>query len=103
MLTPQQQSAPEQGGANVNDRTFGGEPGQELLTGAMSISPSGHYVLMQRNSESILLDVQAKKYSQLPFRVVRVSYLHQKDVAIVTTGSSVVATTWRKRCSSGAS
>ena len=92
MLVPQQQQpAAEQGGANVNDRTLGGEPGQELLAGAMSVSPSGHYVVMQRNSVSILLDVQAKKYEQLPFRVVRASFLHQKDVAVVTTGSSIVA------------
>ncbi len=83
-------NAPQQGGANVNDRTYGGEPGQQLLTGAMSVSPNGHYAVMQRNSESILLDVAAKKYELLPFRVVRVAFLHNKDAAVFATGASSI-------------
>jgi len=74
LLSPLSDPGAVQGGANVNDRTFGGEPGQELLTGAMSVAPSGRFAVMQRNAVTLLFDVQAKRHTQLPFRVVRLAF-----------------------------
>ena len=34
-----------QGGANTNDRSSGGDEGEKLLTGAMTISPNGKYII----------------------------------------------------------
>ena len=48
-----------QGGSNVNDRSTGGDQGEQLLTGAMSISPDGKFVIAQRNQTSVLIDVDA--------------------------------------------
>ncbi len=90
LLAPSDGGTTEQGGANVNDRTFGGEPGQELLTGAMSVSPRGGFALLQRNSLSVLFDVAAQKYVELPFRVVRVAWDESADVAVFSRSDGTV-------------
>jgi WD40 repeat protein len=92
-------ASPQQGGANVNDRTFGGEPGQELLTGAMSVSPRGGFALLQRNTLSVVFDVAAKKYVELPFRVVRVAWDPSADVAVFSRSDGSVAS-WDLRTKS---
>src|SRR5258708_10803427 len=57
----------------------------------MTVSPSGRYAVMQRNTQSILFDVGAKSYEVLPFRVVRIAFLDGKDVAVaVTDAPSIV-------------
>ncbi len=60
-----------QGGANINERTNGGEQGEALLTGAMIVSPDGRFVLAQRNQTTVLLDVEAGKARELPEQVER--------------------------------
>jgi hypothetical protein len=70
-------SAPpiEQGGdLSVNDRTGGGDQGELLLTGAMSTSPDGRYVVMQRNTTTVLLNVATKVAKELPFVIDRVVF-----------------------------
>jgi hypothetical protein len=79
-----------EGGANANDRTFGGEPGQRLLTGAMSVSPSGNYAVMQRNTLSVLFDVKNKTYTNLPFRVDRVAHAKSGDIAVFSEPDNTV-------------
>lgn len=60
-----------EGGANVNERTNGGEQGEALLTGAMIVSPDGRYVLAQRNQTTVLLDVEANRARELPEQIER--------------------------------
>lgn len=60
-----------QGGNNGNDRSDGGDQGEELLTGAMVVSPDGKFALMQRNETSVLLDIDARSARELPEQVER--------------------------------
>src|SRR5689334_11055752 len=60
-----------EGGSNANDRSNGGEQGEQLLTGAMVISPDGKFVVAQRNQTSVLLDVDAKNARELSEQVDR--------------------------------
>jgi hypothetical protein len=71
----------EEGGANANDRTHGGEPGELLLTGAMEISPNGHFAIMQRNTITVILDIQKGTYVELPQQLSRVAFSKERDVA----------------------
>jgi hypothetical protein len=83
-----------QGGANANDRTSGGEQGERLLTGAMSTSPDGRYVVIQRNETTVLLNVASKQSQELPLVVDRVVFPDVGgDVGYVVTKApiSVVA------------
>ena len=57
-----------EGGANGNDRTNGGQNGDVLLTGAMVVSPDGAYAVMQRNTVSVLVDIQKRTATELPFQ-----------------------------------
>jgi hypothetical protein len=81
----------EEGGANANDRTFGGEQGEALLTGAMEVSPSGHFVVMQRNTITVILDVTNNSYIELDEQFARVAMSHEADVAyaILQTGELI--------------
>jgi hypothetical protein len=80
-----------EGGANANDRTTGGDPGETLLTGVMEISPSGHYAIMQRNTVTVLLDIRANKYVELPLQLQRIAFSKKRDVgyALMPDGSVV--------------
>lgn len=71
----------EEGGANTNDRTHGGEMGEQLLTGVMEISPSGKYAVMQRNTVTVLLDVEGQTSVELPTQITRVALSRARDVA----------------------
>lgn len=85
-------STVEEGGANANDRTNGGEPGEVLLTGAMEVSPSGHFAILQRNTVTVLLDLTANKYVELPQQLSRVAFSKTRDVAYaLQPGGSLVA------------
>lgn len=81
----------EEGGANANDRTFAGEQGEELLTGAMEVSPNGNFVVLQRNTITVILDVKNAKYTELAGQFARVAMSKNEDVAyaILMTGELV--------------
>ncbi len=69
----------EEGGANANERTFG-KDGETLLTGAMTMSPNGRYAVMQRNTVTLVFDVTAKRYTQLPTQLDRIAFSKKRDV-----------------------
>jgi hypothetical protein len=76
----------EEGGANANDRSEGGEEGERLLTGAMTTSPDGRYVIIQRNQTTVLLDVARKTAIELAVMVDRVVFPSDKrDVVYIVT------------------
>jgi hypothetical protein len=70
-----------QGGANTNDRSNGGDEGEKLLTGAMTISPNGKYILAARADLTILVDVQAEELKELPIKADRWVFSKTRDVA----------------------
>ncbi len=80
----------EEGGANANDRTKGGEPGEILLTGAMEISPSGHFAIMQRNTITVLLDVAGNHFVELPEQLARVAFSKKREVAYALLPSGAI-------------
>ena len=63
-----------QGGANANDRSGGGEQGEQLLTGAMVVSPDGKFAVMQRNQTSVLFDIEAMTAKEMPEQVDRLVF-----------------------------
>lgn len=71
----------QQGGANANDRSSGGGEGEKLLTGAMTISPNGKYIVAARNTSTVLVDVGAKSYQELNFMATRWVFSKTRDVA----------------------
>jgi len=82
-----------EGGANVNDRTNGGQNGDVLLTGAMVVSPDGAYAVMQRNTVSVLVDIQKRTATELPFQGVRFLFAKSHPVlfAVKPNQGGVVA------------
>jgi outer membrane protein assembly factor BamB len=70
-----------QGGANTNDRSNGGDDGEKLLTGAMTISPNGKYILAARSDLTIVVDVQAVASKELAFKADRWVFSKTRDVA----------------------
>src|SRR5688500_7796595 len=70
-----------QGGANTNDRSGGGDDGEKLLTGAMTISPNGKYILAARSDLTIVVDVQAQTSRELAFKADRWVFSKTRDVA----------------------
>src|SRR5687767_6587307 len=70
-----------QGGANTNDRSNGGDEGEKLLTGAMTISPNGKYILAARSDLTILVDVQAQTSMELAMKADRWVFSKTRDVA----------------------
>ncbi len=73
-------STTEEGGANANDRTFVND-GDEILTGAMVMSPSGKFIVLQRNDISVIFDVSAKKYTEVKAQIRRVTFAHATETA----------------------
>lgn len=80
-----------EGGNNGNDRTNGGEQGEELLTGAMIVSPNGKWAVMQRNQTSVLLDIEQMKAREMPSQVARFVFSETGDhgVAVLADRSLV--------------
>ena len=70
-----------QGGANTNDRSNGGDEGEKLLTGAMTISPNGKYILAARADLTILVDVEAQELKELPMKADRWVFSKSRVVA----------------------
>ncbi len=82
-----------QGGSNVNDRSTGGDQGEQLLTGAMSISPDGKFVIAQRNQTSVLIDVDAKSAREVAAQVDRFIFTRgdARAFAVLSGGTTVVS------------
>ena len=82
-----------EGGANGNDRTNGGQNGDVLLTGAMVVSPDGAYAVMQRNTVSVLVDIQKRTAKELPFQGERFLFAKNHPVlfAVKPNRGGVVA------------
>lgn len=82
-----------QGGSNSNDRSDGGSQGELLLTGAMAVSPDGKYALMQRNSTSVLLDIEQMKPREMREQVGRFLFPKggQVGIAVLADGVTLVA------------
>ena len=81
------------GGANGNDRTNGGQNGDVLLTGAMIVSPDGAWAVMQRNTVSVLVDIQKRTATELPFQGERFLFAKNHPVlfAVKPNQGGVVA------------
>src|SRR5216683_3668033 len=82
-----------EGGSNANDRSNGGEQGEVLLTGAMVVSPDGNFALAQRNTTSVLVDVQGKTARELPEQVDRFVFakMGTRAIAVLADHVTVVA------------
>ncbi|MBS2015834.1 MAG: hypothetical protein JST00_23300 [Deltaproteobacteria bacterium] len=71
----------EQGGANANDRSTGGDSGELLEDGAMMVAPSGDYVLAQRRTSTVIVDVKARSYRELSVKADRIVFAPMRAVA----------------------
>lgn len=72
-----------EGGANTHDRTAGGDEGEKLETGAMTLSPSGRWGIMQRNTVTVLVDFERGTAQELPFVVERAAWSKRSELAYV--------------------
>lgn len=68
------------GGANANDRTNGGAQGELLLTGAMEVSPDGAFLIEQRTTATVLVDVKAQTATELAQRGDRFVFSKKRHV-----------------------
>ncbi|HVH44574.1 MAG TPA: hypothetical protein VM925_19605, partial [Labilithrix sp.] len=66
-------------GANQNDRSKAVE-GEDLRTGAMVVSPSGRFIVMQRNTQTVLYDANSRTYHELPASLLRIAFAKRTDV-----------------------
>ena len=75
-------------GANQNDRS-NAKDGDDLRTGAMVVSPSGRFIVMQRNTVTLVYDVAAATYHELSVPLLRVAFAKRSDTvfAQVAAGS----------------
>lgn len=71
----------EQGGANANDRSGGGDSGELLESGAMTVSPSGAFVIAQRRDTTVIVDVKAQSYRELDVKADRIVFSKTREVA----------------------
>ena len=86
-----QPSEPVQGGANLNERGPGLAEGEELLKGAMTVSPNGHWVIGQRADISVLVDVAAVTTQEMPLQTLRHAFASD-DVVYAT--AAPIKTLW---------
>ncbi|MGC4089355.1 MAG: hypothetical protein QM756_16000 [Polyangiaceae bacterium] len=94
-----------EGGNNSNDRTGGGEQGEALLTGAMTVAEDGNWAVMQRNQTSVLLDVGHMTAREMTAQVTRFVFANQGQhgIALLADGSLVdydlktLSERWRTR------
>jgi hypothetical protein len=78
-------------GANQNDRS-NGKDGDDLRTGAMVVSPSGRFIVMQRNTVTLIHDVAAATYHELSVPFVRVAFAKRSDTVFASVaGGSLQA------------
>lgn len=73
----------EEGGANANDRSSETSDGERLETGAMAVSPSGAYVVAQRNTSTLIVDVKGQSYRELAFQGERFVFARGREVVYV--------------------
>lgn len=81
------------GGANANDRTGGGAQGELMLTGDMEVSPDGAFLIEQRTSVSVLVDVRAMTATELAVRGDRFVFSKKRHVVyeVLPNRAGVVA------------
>lgn len=77
-------------GANQSDRSKAVD-GEDLRTGAMVVAPSGRYIVMQRNTQTILYDAPKATYHELPSVLSRVAFARASDRVFAVTGTSLQA------------
>jgi hypothetical protein len=70
-------------GANANDRSMV-KDGESIATGSMIVSPSGKYIVMQRNSVTLIHDVAQRSYLEAAFYAQRVGFSPNSEIAYVT-------------------
>ena len=75
------EGAGEQGGANANDRSGGGDSGELLENGAMMVSPSGSFVIAQRRDSTVIVDAKALSYRELGVKADRIVFSKTREVA----------------------
>ncbi len=82
-----------EGGANAHDRSNGGEQGERLPTGSMSVSSDGQYAIMQRNETTVLLDVANRTTREFPEQVQRFIFAKSgpRGFALFADGQTVVS------------
>jgi hypothetical protein len=73
-------------GANQNDRSLA-KDGDDLQTGAMVVSPSGRYVVMQRNTETLVYDASAAAYHVLPQVLDRIAFAKHGETVFAFSSS----------------
>ncbi|MDB4943964.1 MAG: hypothetical protein JWP97_3498 [Labilithrix sp.] len=75
-------------GANQNDRSASRD-GDDLKTGAMVVSPDGRYIVMQRNTVTLVYDVAQRTYHELASPLLRVAFAKSSSIvfAAVTGGT----------------
>ena len=77
-------------GANQNDRSAS-KDGEELRTGAMVVSPSGRYVVMQRNTVTLVYDVATATYHEIASPLERVAFAKRSDTVFAYGAGSLQA------------
>lgn len=78
-------------GANQNDRS-NAKDGDDLRTGAMVVSPSGRFIVMQRNTVTLVYDVAAATYHEVSVPFLRVAFGKRSDTVFAyVAGGSVQA------------
>ena len=94
-------------GANQNDRSLGRD-GEDLETGAMVASPDGRFLVLQRNTVTLVYDVAARTYRELPAQLDRVAFAKRSDTifahfangSLVAIDLSSLASRWRVEAAS---
>lgn len=87
-----------EGGANAHDRSTGGEQGEVLPTGSMTVSNNstsgdGEWVVLQRNETTVLLDVDKRTTRVFPEQVQRFIFAEKTadlGYAVLGDGATVV-------------
>ena len=78
-------------GANQNDRS-NAKDGDDLRTGAMVVSPSGRFIVMQRNTVTLVYDVASATYHEVSVPFLRVAFAKRSDTVFAyVAGGSVQA------------
>src|SRR4051794_5489075 len=76
-------------GANQNDRSASRD-GEELLTGAMVVSPSGRFIVMQRNTVTLVYDVTSATYREIATPFSRVAFSKSADVVFAFSADGML-------------
>lgn len=77
-------------GANQNDRSSS-KDGEDFQTGAMVVSPSGHFIVMQRNTLTLIYDVAGARYHEIQAPLRRVAFAKRADTLFADAGGTIQA------------